>query len=69
MDAHFELVDRGPVRPAARRATRPPPTSAALRARGSRSSSTQLREEQVVGAVRTRDEALRFARRWAASHS
>ena len=29
----------------------------------------QLREEQVVGAVRTRDEALRFAGRWAASYS
>jgi poly(A) polymerase len=68
MDVHFELVDRGPVRPllagdeAAADLGRPPgPWLAEL--------LDQLREEQVVGAVRTRDEALRFARRWAASHS
>ena len=68
MDAHFEIVDRGPVRPllagdeAAADLGRPPgPWLAEL--------LDQLREEQVVGAVRTRDEALRFARRWAASHS
>ncbi len=67
MDVHFEILDRGPVRPllagdeAAADLGRPPgPWLAEL--------LDQLREEQVVGAVRTRDEALRFARRWAASH-
>lgn len=63
MDAHFTLVDRGPVRPlltgdevadALRRA--PGPWLAQL--------LDALREEQVVGAVRTREQALRFARRW-----
>jgi putative nucleotidyltransferase with HDIG domain len=68
MDVHFDLVDRGPMRPllagdeAAADLGRPPgPWLSDL--------LDQLREEQVVGAVRTRDEALRFARRWGASHS
>jgi tRNA nucleotidyltransferase/poly(A) polymerase len=68
MDVHFDLVDRGPMRPllagdeAAADLGRPPgPWLSEL--------LDQLREEQVVGAVRTRDEALRFARRWGASHS
>jgi putative nucleotidyltransferase with HDIG domain len=65
MDAHFALVDRGPVRPlvsgdqlAAHLGRAPGPWLAAL--------LDALREEQVVGAVRTRDQALRFAARWAA---
>lgn len=65
MDVHFDLADRAPVRPllagdeAAADLGRPPgPWLAELLDR--------LREEQLVGAVRTRDEALRFARRWSA---
>jgi hypothetical protein len=67
MDVHFALADRGPVRPllagdeAAADLGRPPgPWLAELLA--------QLREEQVVGTVRTREQALRFARRWSADH-
>ncbi len=67
MDVHFALADRGPVAPllagdeaAADLGRAPGPWLAQL--------MDQLREEQVVGAVRTRDEALRFARRWSASH-
>jgi putative nucleotidyltransferase with HDIG domain len=62
MDAHFALVDRGPVRPlvrgdqlAAHLDRTPGPWLAAL--------LDALREEQVVGAVRTRDQALKFASR------
>lgn len=65
MDAYFDLVDRGPVRPllagdeaAADLGRAPGPWLAELLDR--------LREEQVVGAVRTHDQALRFARRWIA---
>jgi tRNA nucleotidyltransferase/poly(A) polymerase len=67
MDVHFALVDRGPVRPllpgdrAAAALGRPPgPWLAELLDR--------LREEQVVGAVRTPEQALAFARRWSAEH-
>ena len=63
MDVHFDLVDRGPVRPllagdeVAADLGRPPgPWLAELLDR--------LREEQVVGAVRTRGQALDFVRRW-----
>jgi poly(A) polymerase len=62
MDVHFALAD-APVQPllagdeVAADLGRPPgPWLAEL--------LDQLREEQVVGAVRTRDEALIFARRW-----
>ena len=62
MDVHFALAD-APVRPllagdeVAADLGRPPgPWLAEL--------LDQLREEQVVGAVRTRDQALMFARRW-----
>jgi putative nucleotidyltransferase with HDIG domain len=65
MDAHFSLEDRGPIRPllagdeAAEALGRAPgPWLGAL--------LEALREEQVVGAVRTREQALRFARRWSA---
>jgi poly(A) polymerase len=67
MDVHFDLVDRGPVRPllagdeVAADLGRPPgPWLAEVLDR--------LREEQVVGAVCTRGQALRFARRWSADH-
>lgn len=68
MDAHFTLVDRGPIRPllagdeAAAALDRPPgPWLGEL--------LDALREEQVVGAVRTREQALRFARRWSGRHA
>ena len=68
MDVHFELVDRGPVRPLLTGAEvaadlgRPPgPWLSEL--------LDQLREEQVVGAVRTRGQALRFVRRRSAHPS
>jgi hypothetical protein len=68
MDVHFDLVDRGPVQPllagdeAAADLGRPPgPWLAQL--------LDQLREEQVVGAVRTREQALRFARTWSEGHT
>jgi hypothetical protein len=67
VDAHFALVDRGPVRPlltgdqAAAELDRPPgPWLSRL--------LDQLREEQVVGAVRTEEQARRFARTWGAAH-
>ncbi|WP_217913402.1 HD domain-containing protein [Miltoncostaea marina] len=63
MDAHFTLVDRGPVRPLiagdelARELGRAPgPWLAELLG--------EVGEGQVVGALRTRDQVLRFARRW-----
>jgi putative nucleotidyltransferase with HDIG domain len=63
MDVHFDLVDRGPFRPllpgdriAAELGRAPGPWLAEL--------MEQLREEQVVGAVRTPAQALAFARRW-----
>lgn len=63
MDAHFALVDRGPVTPLlpgdeiARELGREPgPWLAPL--------IDALREGQVVGALRTRDQALRFVRAW-----
>jgi len=66
-EVHFRLVDRGPVRPLvagdelARVLGREPgPWLSAL--------LTRLREEQVVGAVRTSDEAVRFAREWLPAH-
>lgn len=65
MGVHFRLADRGPLRPpvpgdalAAELGRRPGPWLGAL--------MEALREEQVVGAVRTRDDALRFAREWSA---
>jgi poly(A) polymerase len=65
--AHFALVDRGPVRTlltgdqaAAELDRAPGPWLSRL--------LDQLREEQVVGAVRTEDQARRFARRWGAAH-
>ena len=68
MDAHLTLVDRGPVRPLvpgdalAEALGRPPGPwlSELLEA---------LREEQLVGAVRSRPQALAFARRWEAARS
>ena len=67
MAEHFRIVDRGPIVPLmpgdalARVAARPPgPWLARLQ--------RQLREEQLVGAVRTPDEAARFARAWSESH-
>jgi putative nucleotidyltransferase with HDIG domain len=61
MDAHFAMVDRGPLTPLltgdeiARELDREPgPWLAEL--------IDELREGQVVGAVRTRDQALRFVR-------
>jgi putative nucleotidyltransferase with HDIG domain len=63
---HFDLVDRGPIRPLvpgdalARAAGRPPgPWLTELLA--------ALREEQLVGAVRSAEEAEEFARRWVPS--
>jgi tRNA nucleotidyltransferase/poly(A) polymerase len=68
MDVHFALADAGPVQPllagdeiAADLGRAPGPWLAELLDR--------LREEQVVGAVRTRDQAVRFARRWGEGHS
>ena len=65
MDAHLALVDRGPARPLvagdelAEVLGRPPgPWLSQL--------LDALREEQLVGAVRSRPQALAFARRWAA---
>jgi poly(A) polymerase len=67
VDVHFALLDRGPVTPlvagdeAAEALGRAPgPWLSAL--------LDQLREEQLVGAVRTRDQALRFARGWSAAN-
>jgi putative nucleotidyltransferase with HDIG domain len=64
LDVHLALVDRGPVRPllagdelAEELGRDPGPWLAEL--------LDALREEQVVGAVRTRPQALAFARRWA----
>ena len=61
---HFTLVDRGPVRPllngaelATLLARAPGPWTSAL--------VDALREEQVVGLVRTVEQARRFARHWA----
>jgi poly(A) polymerase len=63
MDAHFSLVDRPPPRPllagdeVAAALGRPPgPWLAPL--------LDALREGQTVGVLRTRDQALRFARGW-----
>ena len=63
MDAHFAMVDRGPLTPLlsgdeiARELDREPgPWLAGL--------IDGLREGQVVGALRTRDQALRFVRTW-----
>ena len=68
MDAHLALVDRGPVRPlvagdelAEVLGRRPGPWLSQL--------LDALREEQVVGAVRSRPQALAFARRWEAARS
>jgi hypothetical protein len=68
MDVHFALAVAGPVQPllagdevAADLGRAPGPWLAELLDR--------LREEQVVGAVRTRDQAVRFARRWGEGHS
>ena len=68
MDAHLALVDRGPVRPLvpgdelAEALGRPPgPWLSEL--------LDALREEQLVGAVRSRPQALAFARRWEAVRS
>jgi len=65
MDAHFTLEDRGPIQPllagdevAEALGRAPGPWLAEL--------LEALREEQVVGAVRTREQALGFARRWSA---
>jgi putative nucleotidyltransferase with HDIG domain len=68
MGAHFALVDRGPIRPL----LAGDEAAAALgRLRGPWLGELldALREEQVVGAVRTREQALRFARRWSAEHA
>jgi poly(A) polymerase len=66
MDAHFALVDRGPVRPLvpgdelAKELGRPPgPWLSEL--------LDALREEQLVGAVSSRSQTLAFARRWEAA--
>jgi poly(A) polymerase len=63
MDAHFRIVDRGPVRPliagdelALALGRSPGPWLAR--------ALDQLREEQLVGAVTTRTAAIRFARDW-----
>ena len=68
MDAHLGLVDRGPVRPlvagdelAEVLGHLPGPWLSEL--------LEALREEQVVGAVRSRAQALAFARRWEAARS
>ncbi len=68
MDVHLALVDRGPVRPLvagdelAEILERPPgPWLSEL--------LDALREEQLVGAVRSRPQAIAFARRWAAATS
>jgi poly(A) polymerase len=66
MAVHFQLVDRGPLRPLvdgatlARELERPagPWLAQVLLA---------LREDQLVGAVRSRDDAIRVARRWLAA--
>lgn len=67
MDVHLDLADRGPLAPlvpgdrlAAALGRSPGPWLAEL--------LDQLREEQLVGAVRTPDQALRFAARWCAGH-
>jgi putative nucleotidyltransferase with HDIG domain len=63
---HFELLDRGPIRP-------PVPGDALARAAGRPPGPwltdllAALREEQLVGAVRSAEEAEQFARRWVAS--
>ena len=63
MDAHFTLVDRGPQRPLL-------PATSSPRALGRDPGPwlapllDALREGQVVGVLRTRDQALRFARAW-----
>lgn len=63
MDQHFLMVDRGPVRPllagdevADALGRAPGPWLAPL--------LDALREGQTVGVLRTRDQALRFAREW-----
>jgi poly(A) polymerase len=64
MDAHFTLADRGPVRPLL---TGDEAAAHLGRERGPWLTAflDALREEQVVGAVRTRAQALKFATRWA----
>lgn len=65
---HLELVDRGPIRPLvngaelARELGRPPGPWL-------RPLLDALREEQLVGRVRDREGALRFARSWHERHS
>ena len=64
---HFTLVDRGPVRPLLNGAE----LAKLLAREPGRWTSTlvaALREEQVVGLVRTVEQARRFARRWADSN-
>lgn len=67
MEAHFALADRGPMRPLL---TGDEAAAVLGRAPGPWLSRLldQLREEQVVGAVRTEDQARRFARAWGAAH-
>jgi len=68
LGVHFQLVDRGPIRPLADGATlarelgRPPGPWLA-------EALAALREEQLVGAVRTRAGAIRFAHSWLASRT
>lgn len=65
MDEHFRIVDRGPIRPLlagdalAAELGRPPGPWLAR-------ALDQLREEQLVGTVTTRDAAIRFAHDWSA---
>jgi len=63
LGVHLDLLDRGPVRPLAdgaeiaRALERPPGPWL-------QEVLDALREEQLVGAVRDRDGALRFCRNW-----
>jgi tRNA nucleotidyltransferase/poly(A) polymerase len=65
MDAHFRIVDRGPIRPLlagdalASELGRPPGPWLAV-------AVDQLREEQLVGTVTTREAAIRFVHEWGA---
>jgi tRNA nucleotidyltransferase/poly(A) polymerase len=67
MDEHFRIVDRGPIPPLL---TGDQLADALGRAPGPwlARALDQLREEQLVGTVSTRDAAIRFARAWGERH-